>query len=311
MGGFAGPVVRNPAGQLIIAAVLVLIFVYGRWLLVGDDYSGGFVQCAPVALLATVLLSRTFALLAIASATASAFMLYFNTGAANLDDPEFYLSASAIIGSIVIIAAVSEALVHRLARARTTIARLEARNDELRDRLAQSFRTALRLSPDPAGYASAEDYHREWSARLAALAGAGEILRHDIERQAILPDLAETALLPYAPDGRIAIRLPRATLPRETVADLGMTLMGLVTASLRAGALADREGRVRVTGSLQSQGKLELTWREIGARAASQAHLAALDTGIVNARDSFTGIEARTAPCEYSCTISIAGADAR
>lgn len=311
MTGLARPMVRTPVGQFIIAAALVVAFVYGRWLIIGDEYSGGFIQCAPVALLATLMLNRFFALLAIASATASAFLLYFDAGTADFEDLKIYLSALAIVGSVVIVAAVGLALVRQLGQARATIDRLEARNDELRDRLAQSFRTALRLSPDPADFASAEDYHREWSARLAALAGAGEILRHDIERQAILPDLAETALLPYAPDGRISIRLPHATLPRETVAALGMTLLGLVTSSLRAGALADREGRVRVTGSLLGQGKLELNWREIGARAASQDHLAALATGALAAIDAFAAVEARTAPCEYNCTISIAGAGAR
>lgn len=302
---------RSPVEQLAIVILLILAFVIGPYALMGESYPGGFMQCAPVTLLAILMLSRTYALFATVSATVTAFLLYFDAGSAIFEDLRFYLSAFTIVASIVIIAAVGLALARNLAQARATIERLEGRNVELRDRLAHSFRTALRLTPDPAGFASAEDYHREWSARLAALASAAEILRHDIERQAILPDLAETALLPFVPEGRLAIRLPRVLLPREAVVALGLTLQGLVTASIRAGALADRDGHVRLSGSMRGFDTLELNWREIGARAGSADHLRALDKATLASHEVFASTQISKETGGYTCTIVIAGARPR
>lgn len=298
------PYPRTPAGQIAFAALLVTVFVAGHWMLVGDEFDGGFAQCFPVTLIATLLLDRIYSLLATISAFASTFILYYDIQTTHLDQPGMYLSVGATIASITIVALIGMHQRRLALESRARIAQQEHLNDELRKRVAQSFTTALRLSPEPADFASADDYHREWSARLGALAGSAEILRHDIERQCILPDLAETAVLPIIPDGRATIRLPRCSLPRSAVVSLGLTLQGLAVASLRSGALADREGRVRLTGSLLQNGSIELIWREIGPRAGSDVHLTTIRTTEPKYRDGLARMDVRIAPCEYQCMIT-------
>lgn len=109
----------------------------------------------------------------------------------------------------------------------------------------------------------------EFDARLAALAGAHDLLVDSGWRPVTLEALAAQALAPFRPgDGRrVIVDGPSTPVPPEVAVALVLCLHELATNATKYGALSADSGEVRVTWAVDAEGaqpRLELEWRETG-----------------------------------------------
>lgn len=108
---------------------------------------------------------------------------------------------------------------------------------------------------------------RQFSARLAALADAHDLLVEAGWRAVALDALAARALAPFRPaDGRLVVEGGAVEVPPEAAVALALCLHELATNASKYGALADG-GPIRLTWAVDEMGgrrRLELEWREGG-----------------------------------------------
>ena len=111
------------------------------------------------------------------------------------------------------------------------------------------------------------DFLAMFDERLIALANAHDLLATTDGHDALLAEVIETALRPFAgePD-RIVIEGPPVVLEAATAVIVGLAVHELVTNAVKHGALSGSTGRVLVTSRLAeaAAGGIELTWRESG-----------------------------------------------
>ncbi|MCM2453606.1 sensor histidine kinase, partial [Agrobacterium vitis] len=99
--------------------------------------------------------------------------------------------------------------------------------------------------------------------RVAALAGAYDILLSEEWESAGLRDVLERALQPFDSEGdrRITLQGSPCTLPPEAAVALSLIAHELATNAVKYGSLRERDGRVMVEWR-QEQDRIELEWRE-------------------------------------------------
>lgn len=116
-----------------------------------------------------------------------------------------------------------------------------------------------RRSDDLAGFT------RTFSRRVDALARVHASMATAPDGRALLADIVEGALSPYAVDGSatIAIDGPEVALPPRAVTTLGMALHELATNAAKYCALSQANGRVAIDWTAGG-GRLVLRWRESG-----------------------------------------------
>lgn len=102
-----------------------------------------------------------------------------------------------------------------------------------------------------------------FEARLASLARAQDLLLTGDWEKSDLRSVVTQALSPYSPE---RFQLTGAPLPlaAKTVLSLSLALHELATNAAKYGALSVPEGRVAIDWKTDSQGMLELVWRETG-----------------------------------------------
>ncbi len=124
----------------------------------------------------------------------------------------------------------------------------------------------LRESPDP------ERFRACFSARLAALAGAHDLLDRESWRAVALPDLVGGVLAPFGADepaGCIGVEGPALTVAPDAAVTLSLLLHELATNSAKYGALSRAGGRIDLSWAREAgdaPGWIALCWREQGAR---------------------------------------------
>jgi two-component sensor histidine kinase len=99
-------------------------------------------------------------------------------------------------------------------------------------------------------------------ARLHALAHAHEALTGREWDRALVRDLVERTLAPFAKE-RFAIDGPDASLAGNGALILTMALHELATNAVKYGALSNQDGKVAITWSVAGD-RLDLTWQEKG-----------------------------------------------
>lgn len=119
---------------------------------------------------------------------------------------------------------------------------------------------------DTEGVEAARD---RFDARLAALAGAHDVLVDSAWRPVTLEALAGQALAPFRPAdaARLVLDGPSTPVPPEVAVALILCLHELGTNAVKHGALATDRGRVRLSWAVDRIGlrqRLELEWRETG-----------------------------------------------
>lgn len=108
-----------------------------------------------------------------------------------------------------------------------------------------------------------------FDARLAALAGAHDLLVDAAWRPVYLEALAAQAVAPFRPvdPERMVLEGPPTPVPPEVAVALILSLHELATNATKHGALSGDRGQVRLSWALDAAGpkpRLELEWRETG-----------------------------------------------
>lgn len=159
--------------------------------------------------------------------------------------------------------AVATALEHArlIAALSRALSQAELARDELRHRVKNAYLAAQSL----AMLSLPPDYSKVFSARIAALARAHELIDQKMSHQASIPvgDLLKAELEPYAHDasGRLNLGGPHIVLDSAQAVALGLAVNELATNALKYGALATARGRLDVQWRLEGN-HLVLSWRE-------------------------------------------------
>jgi len=159
--------------------------------------------------------------------------------------------------------AVATALEHArlIAALSRALSQAELARDELRHRVKNAYLAAQSL----AMLSLPSDYSKVFSARIAALARAHELIDQKMTNQASISvgELLEAELEPYAHDapGRLNLDGPRIVLDSAQAVALGLAVNELATNALKYGALATARGRLDVQWRLEGN-HLVVEWRE-------------------------------------------------
>jgi two-component sensor histidine kinase len=149
-------------------------------------------------------------------------------------------------------------LIAALARA---LSQAELARDELRHRVKNAYLAAQSL----AMLSLPPDYSKVFSARIAALARAHELIDQKMANQASIAvgELFEAELEPYGHDapGRMNLSGPQIVLDSAQAVALGLAVNELATNALKYGALATAKGRLDVQWRLEGN-HLVVQWRE-------------------------------------------------
>jgi two-component sensor histidine kinase len=159
--------------------------------------------------------------------------------------------------------AVATALEHArlIAALGRALSQAELARDELRHRVKNAYLAAQSL----AMLSLPPDYSKVFSARIAALARAHELIDQKMANQASIPvgELLEAELEPYGHDapGRMNLSGPQIVLDSAQAVALGLAVNELATNALKYGALATAKGRLDVHWRLEGN-HLVVDWRE-------------------------------------------------
>jgi two-component sensor histidine kinase len=142
------------------------------------------------------------------------------------------------------------------------LALAELARAELRHRLKNAYLAVQSL----AMLCLPADYSKVFSARIAALARAHELIDHKMARQASIGvgELLEVVLEPYGHEapGRLNLDGPPIALDSAQAVALGLAINELATNALKYGAMATTMGRLDVQWWLDGN-RLVVDWREI------------------------------------------------
>jgi two-component sensor histidine kinase len=159
--------------------------------------------------------------------------------------------------------AVATALEHArlIAALSRALSQAELARDELRHRVKNAYLAAQSL----ATLSLPPDYSKVFSARIAALARAHELIDQKMTNQASIAvgELLEAELEPYGHDavGRMNLGGPQIVLDSAQAVALGLAVNELATNALKYGALATAKGRLDVQWRLEGN-HLVVDWRE-------------------------------------------------
>lgn len=105
-----------------------------------------------------------------------------------------------------------------------------------------------------------------FSARLAALARAHDVLTSESWETVSLREVIERAVIPHGENGRFVLDGPEIRIGPKAAVSLSMALHELATNAAKYGALTSEEGRVHLGWRLQDRTdpRVALVWRETG-----------------------------------------------
>jgi two-component system CheB/CheR fusion protein len=119
---------------------------------------------------------------------------------------------------------------------------------------------------------SVEDFAAHLEGRIGALARgqslAGATAGHGVDLELLIND---EMLVHLANDDRLRVSGPPVRLRAKTAETLALAFHELATNAVKFGALSTDRGRIRVSWSLVEGPRLEVVWRESGAKVAAIA----------------------------------------
>jgi two-component system CheB/CheR fusion protein len=151
---------------------------------------------------------------------------------------------------------------------------LKANEEHLRlllSELSHRVKNTLAVVQAMARLSFADDTPREeaveaFTARLSALSAAHDLLVKSDWRGALLKDLAEKQLAPYAiENGRIAMDGPDIFLPPDIATPLGLVMHELAANALKYGALSSKAGTLKLDWGFITDGagpEFQFRWQE-------------------------------------------------
>lgn len=116
----------------------------------------------------------------------------------------------------------------------------------------------LRYQPEPGAFAEA------FTGRIAALASVHGLLTRSEWRGAVLMELIETALEPFARGDCVSVVGPAIEVDAATSLALSLILHEMATNAAKYGALSRPAGTVAVTWDFAEAGRAKLRWKEAG-----------------------------------------------
>lgn len=144
---------------------------------------------------------------------------------------------------------------------------------EVNHRVKNQFAVILSMLRETTKRArSPEEFERQVRDRIMALSRSHDLLVAADWRGALLNELAEAQVEPFAGGHAIEMQGPDIMLQPKAVQYLGMAFHELANNSARYGALATRRGRVAISWEIDSadkaDGRLRLCWEETGRAEA-------------------------------------------
>lgn len=157
--------------------------------------------------------------------------------------------------------------------------RIDEHRDLLADELSHRVKNSLTMVQAIVAQtlrkaASLQDAGDVLQSRIAAMAGANDLLTTERWQGADLRSLIERALKPFAQDNGEGFRLcgPDLQAPPRVATSLALVLHELATNASKYGALSVPGGEVRLDWAVETADgllQLHLTWKEIGGPAVS------------------------------------------
>jgi two-component sensor histidine kinase len=243
-----------------LAAVLIpTAFRYGL-----DSGANGlpFVTYFPSIVLAGLFLGWRYGALTAALCAVAARLAFMS------DAPRLGESAEglAIVGlftlTCVMLLAITEALRQVFAQLSAATARETLLNQELRHRLKNVLALVNSLSALSSRHSEPGQGHQAFSERIIALSRAVDLLGTEGPAACALPDLAQEALRPFAPDYDIRLSGPNCEVARDSCVPAVLALHELATNAIKYGALFTPKGWVELAWGEPVGGAIDLTWCE-------------------------------------------------
>jgi two-component sensor histidine kinase len=142
--------------------------------------------------------------------------------------------------------------------------------DELNHRVRNTLAIVMAIANQTLRHASSSaQFRTDFEARVTAMAAAHNLLTASNWEGALLHDIIESVLKPYADNGRQIYKLDgeRLRVGPKFALSLLMAFHELATNAAKYGALSSEAGHIVVTWSLTQPPKapaLRIEWREIG-----------------------------------------------
>ena len=152
-------------------------------------------------------------------------------------------------------------------------ARLRLINLELRHRVKNTLAVVSAIASQTLRGAGADEAVRAYQQRLAAYAGAHDILTAAESAAGYVRDVVEAALVHHEMRaGRIAVEGPAMLIGPKQVLSLALAIHELATNAVKYGALSNEAGRVQIAWEEAGEAGarvLRLSWRESGGPPVS------------------------------------------
>jgi len=171
-------------------------------------------------------------------------------------------AAEGVAVAIIDVTGLAEAESHQ----RTLIAEL---NHRVKNMLAIVMAISVQMRQ---AYTSLDDFGVAFDGRLAAMAGAYELLSRENWAPVMLEEIATHELKPFGLD-RVTISDGGIVLDPRRAISIGMVLHELATNAAKYGALSNAAGRISLVATARQgvdDGGLSLTWKETGGPSVTE-----------------------------------------
>lgn len=252
---------RSLLAQLAIGVILATGFTALRWQIDGGRLGLQFASCFPAVVLSSILLDPVFVVLVALGSIAFAQWLLVGRAWFDPFDAAHVAVALYFVGSVAGITAIGAGLRAALAEAENLSAQKDILNSELRTRIRTCFGLVRELARS-ADNNEAAPGGRSPACRLAALAGASEILGPELTDARWMSEIVRLALEPFGGRERITVAGPDLALPPSGSIPVALVLHELAINALRNGALADTAGMIDVRWSDLGKRRIMLVWQE-------------------------------------------------
>jgi PAS domain S-box-containing protein len=215
-------------------------------------------------------------------------------------------------GSGEVIAAVSAC--YDVTELRTAMNRQKILLDEINHRVKNTLATVQSIARvSLASATTLREYSEAFEERLIALSRAYNLLTENNWEGADFRTIAERTLAPFASNGRTSMTGPRLRLSPKVTLAMSAAIQELSTNAAKYGALSADSGRLDVTWSRETDGRIAFNWVERDGPPVRAPTRRGFGTRLIQdilAAESGWTVTLDYAPAGLRCTMSIAAMQA-
>lgn len=164
-------------------------------------------------------------------------------------------------------------IARNISERKETEQRIQALMREVNHRVKNQFAVILSMVRETGKHAhTPAQFESRFRERIMALSRSQDLLVSGDWRGAMLSELVESQVEPFADLGNVSLSGPDLHLQHNAVQYLGMAFHELATNSFRHGALSHEEGRVNVTWTVDEERRFHLSWAESDAPDGRHRH---------------------------------------